>query len=173
MEGSAAFVEIEQHPGRARVAIAGLPDAARVQQPLSGGHVELLAGTPRLAGGQLTLGSHERQRDMGVADEADALRLLVEAQLREQRRQHVLPNGVARTGVVEADRGRLALRLQTRQEVEVGRVDDLLGPLGGEARPARELRQRDLAGHGEIVVAGQANGGVLARERHARVGSAP
>ena len=75
--------------------------------------------------------------------------------------------------MVEADRRGLALGLQTGEEIEVAGVDDLLRPLRSEARAARELGQRDLTGHGQIVVAGQAHRGVAAGELHAvvRVGA--
>jgi hypothetical protein len=48
--------------------------------------------------------------------------------------------------------------------------DDLLRPAGGQGGPARELVERQLAGHGQVVVAGQAHGGVPAGQRAAVVG---
>ena len=94
----------------------------------------------------------------------------VQAQLGEQRREHVLPHGIARAGVVEADRALLSLRAQAGEEGEVLGRDHLPRPLRREARAAGELVERDLAGDGEVVVAGQAHRGVLARELHAGVG---
>ncbi len=112
----------------------------------------------------------ERERDVRVADQADAIALLVQAQLGQQRGQHVLPDGVARAGVVEAHRSLLCLRLERGEEGEVLRRDHLLRPLRGQARAQGELVQRDLAGDREVVISGQAHGGVLAGELHAGVG---
>src|SRR5947208_7100508 len=168
-ERSGQPVEVEQQPRRARIAIARLADAARVDQPFAGGEIESRAVAPRLAGRELALAARERQRHVRMADEAKAMALLVQAQLGQQRREHVLPNGVARAGVVEADDALLRLRAQRLQEGEVFGRDHLSGPLRRQAGATRELAQGDLAGDGEVVVTGQAHGGVLARELHTHV----
>ena len=107
---------------------------------------------------------------MGMADQADAVGLAIQAQLGEQRREHVLPHGIARAGVVEADRTLLALRAQLGEKGEVRGRDHLLGPLRREAGPAGELIERYLADDGQVVVTGEAYRGVLAGELHADVG---
>ena len=54
---------------------------------------------------------------MRVPDQADALPLDVEALARLRDREHVLPDRVARAGVVEADAGRLAERGKPGEEL--------------------------------------------------------
>ena len=57
---------------------------------------------------------------MGMADQADAVRLLVQAQLGEEGGEHVLPDGIAGAGVVETQRSSrgtlLSLGAQAREE---------------------------------------------------------
>src|ERR1700704_4109147 len=77
--------------------------AARLEQPLALGDVQARALAARFAARQLALAAHERQRDMGVADEAHAMILLIEAELGEQRREHVLPDRIPRARAMEAD----------------------------------------------------------------------
>src|SRR5436305_220829 len=81
---------------------------------------------------------------------------------RLQRREHVLPDGVAGAGVVEADDALLALRAEALQEGKVLGRDHLACPLDREARPPREVVERYLAGDSEVVVAGQAHGCMIA-----------
>ena len=52
------------------VAVARLADAARVEDPLAVGDVDLLAAAARRPGGRLALGAHEGQRHVRVPDEA-------------------------------------------------------------------------------------------------------
>ena len=54
---------------------------------------------------------------MGVADQADALLLHVEALARLGDREHVLPDRVARAGVVQADARALPERREAGEEV--------------------------------------------------------
>src|SRR6202011_3117322 len=96
-------VEVELDPRRTRIAVARLSDAPGVQQPFAVADLEALVGAPRLAGGGRSRRAPERQRDVRVADEADTVCLGVEAQLRLQRREHVLPDRVARAGVEQPD----------------------------------------------------------------------
>src|SRR5580704_14631296 len=107
---------------------------------------------------------------MGVSDEADAVILGVEAELGEERGEDVLPQRVTGACVVETDGRLLPLGVESFQEGEVLRGDDLLRPLGCDGRSAGELVQRDLSGDGEVMVTGEAYGGVLAGELHAGVG---
>ena len=115
----------------------------------------------------------ERQRDVRVADGADALRLGGQAEVGEHRAEDVLPDRVARARVVEPDALGLALGRQAAQELQVLVVDDALRPVRGERRAARELLERQIARHGEVVVAGEDDRAALAGERDARVGIGP
>src|SRR5207247_5232075 len=71
-------------------------------------------------------------------------------------RENVLPHGIARTGVVEADTGLDALGLEVLEVGEVLRRDRLLRPARRQLGAARELVEGDVAPHPEVVVAGQA-----------------
>src|SRR5204863_8046210 len=117
---------VEQQPRGARVPVAGLANRARVDEPLAARHRGALAAAPGLAGRRLAVGAREAQRDVRVADQADALVLRVEAQLRKQRAEDVLPDGVARTGVEQPDLALLTGRLQAREPVDVVAVEHLL-----------------------------------------------
>ena len=63
-----------------------------------------------------------------------AVLLDVEAEVRQERREDVLPDRVAGAGVVEADRALVRLRLQALEEGEVLGRDHLARPLRGEHR---------------------------------------
>ena len=65
----------------------------------------------------------------------------VEAQLGLQRREHVLPHGVARAGVIQADGLVHPGRLEGAQEFERPRADRLLGPPGSQAPPRGRTRR--------------------------------
>ena len=162
-------VQVQQQPGGAGIAVARLPDAPGIEQPFAAGHVELGALTARFARCRLTLVAHERRGDVGVADQANAVGLGVQAQLGEQRREHVLPHRVSRARVVEAECALLALRAQTLEEREVGGGDHLARPLRREARAAREIVQRQLADDRHVVVAREAHGGMTAHKLDAGV----
>ena len=118
----------------------------------------------------LPLPPDERQRDVRVAHDAQPAPGDVEAELRGQRAEDVLPDGVARAGVVEAQRLLLVDGGQRGEPADVVGVQDLLGPAGGERGAAGELVELDPAGHGEVVVAGQAELGPVADDRAAVVG---
>jgi hypothetical protein len=108
-----------------------------------------------------------------VPDQRDALRGDVEAELGGQGGQHVLPDRVARGGVVEADPVRLARGGEPEEEIPRLRPDHVLRPLGGQRRAAREVLQREHVHDREIVVAREADGAVGLRERHAGIGVRP
>ncbi len=72
--------------------------------------------------------------------------------------------------MVEADRALQPLRLELEQEVEGLLGDHLLGPARGELGAARELLEREVPAHGEVVVAAQALLGGGDRELDAGVG---
>ena len=71
--------------------------------------------------------------------------------------------------MVEAELALLPLGAESFEELEVLRLHHLPRPLGGEARAARELVERDVSGDREVVVAGEADGGVRLRQLHAGV----
>ena len=106
---------------------------------------------------------------MGVADQAHALGLRVEAQLGEQGREHVLPHRVARARVVEPDPAiARSLGSSSCRYARFSAREGLLGPARGQLGAARELVQRDVAAHGEVVVAGQADVRALAPSARSR-----
>ena len=82
----------------------------------------------------------ERERDVGVADQVDAVARRVEAELGEQRREHVLPDLVARARVVEADVGARAPTGAAPRGSRGCRRDHLLRPAHGDLR--RRARSR-------------------------------
>src|SRR5450631_3471648 len=79
MIGGGEVVEVQQQPGGAGIAVAGLPDAARVQEPLALGEVEPGTVAAGLTGGELSLAADEGEGDVGVADQAQAMLLHVQA----------------------------------------------------------------------------------------------
>ena len=87
-----------------------------------------------------------------------------------RRGEHVLPHRVARAGVVEADDLVDVARARARPGSRVPPAIVPPGPLRGERRAARELGQREVAAHGQVVVADQAQVAVLAGELDAGVG---
>ena len=107
---------------------------------------------------------------MGVADQRQALGLGVEAQLGQQGGEDVLPYGIARRRVIEPHAAHRSRGLQRLQPVAVAGVDDLLRPARGERGAGGELAEVEVAGHRQVVVAGQADVGVLARQPAAVVG---
>ena len=171
VEGRVHAVEVEQQPGGARIAVARLPDAARVQKPFARGDVELGALALGLARGRLALAAAEGQRDMASG--------------RSGRRAGSARPGTARRAAQRARtprRGRAGSRGRGRSSTpppwglsvfrnsRFSGVDHLLGPLRGDARAAREILERQLAGHREVVVAREADRRVLARQLDAGVG---
>ena len=68
--GGPGTVEVELQPGRTRIAVPWLTDAAGVDQPLALAEIEFGAVGPGLAGGRLAREAREGQRDVGVTDQA-------------------------------------------------------------------------------------------------------
>ena len=67
-EGGTAGVEVEQEPGRPRVAAARLADRARVDEPARGREVDLIAGV-REPAGEVDAVVADLEGDVAVADE--------------------------------------------------------------------------------------------------------
>ena len=154
---------------RARRRRAAGPTLPGLTQPFALGDVEVRARGPGLAGRRLALDAVERERDVGVADQAHAVAWSRGTARRAGSRGRTPTRGRAGS----RGRGRpcdRALGEQLAEEVEALLGDHLLSPVGRERRPARELGQRDVAADGEVVVADEAEVAVRARELDARVG---
>jgi hypothetical protein len=100
VEARCLLAGVQLQPGGARVAVAGLTDAARVDQPVPFAEVEqgVIAGLSAanvvalLRGG----GPCEEQRHVRMADQGNPLRLDVQAGIRLLGGEHVLPDRIAR-----------------------------------------------------------------------------
>ena len=107
---------------------------------------------------------------MRVPDQADPVRLSVEAQLGLERREHVLPDRIPGARVEQAD---VLLEVGGLELVQVlaglGR-DHALGPSRRERGAARELLERERAADAEVVVAGEADRRISPGQLDARVG---
>src|SRR4051812_46696002 len=161
-------VEIEQEVRRAGVAVARLADRARIEDPLALAHIGARAVRAGGAGDALAP-AHEGQGDVRVADQADAVALGVEAQLGLQGAQDVLPDGVARAGMEEADLLLEVLGRQRAQRLEVALADRLARPARRGGRTGGELLERERAGDGQVVVAGEHDVAAAERELDAQI----
>jgi hypothetical protein len=166
-------VGVELEPGGAGVAVAGLADAAGVEEPAALGDVELVPLGGLAAGGIGLVAVREVQGDVGVPDQAHPLSLLVHAFERLVEREHVLPDRVAGGGVVEADLAVGHLGLEALQELDRRLVAVLARPLDSRRRGARENLGVDLSGHREVVVADEGEIAALGCELRAVVGLGP
>ena len=112
-------VEIQLQPGRPRIAVPGLADAAGLisHSPLL--EAELLVRGSGLAGGGGAREARERQGHVRMADQGNPVGLNVEAQLGLERREDVFPHRVAGAGVIQADR---LVELGGLQTLEVARA---------------------------------------------------
>src|SRR4051794_15098467 len=79
-------------------------------------------------------------------------------------REHVLPDRVARRGVVEPEVVAVVHRVEVLQVRHGLLADVVAGPEGGHGRAAGEVGDVDAAGDDQIVVARQADRAVLAGE---------
>ena len=93
--GRVPLLGVELEPGRARVAVAGLADAARVEQSAPLAEVELVTLRGLAAAGVAAVSIEEVEGDVGVPDHADAPGLLLHALDRLVDGEHVLPDRVA------------------------------------------------------------------------------
>jgi hypothetical protein len=95
---------IERQPRCSRVAVAWLPDAARVYEPAAAAEVE--SGAVACLGAMHALlragwKAREEQSHVRVADQPNPLRLGIQARVGLLAGEHVLPDGVARGGMEE------------------------------------------------------------------------
>jgi len=131
VEAGGSLVSVELQPGGARIAVARLADAARVEQPFATLEVEQGAvaclGPARLV--PAPGGAVEEKGDVGVADQADWPRARIHAGVGLLAGEHVLPDRVAGGSVEEGDLLALALRLELAQVGERLLLDVGQGPL--------------------------------------------
>ena len=124
-----------------------------------------------VAGGRLSRQPRERQRHVGVPDEAHPVCLRVEAQLGLQGREHVLPDRVAGAGVKQAHLLLDVHRLQlTAGSARVSVVIVARVHCAASAAPRENSPSGEIAADAQVVVAGQADRGVAAGQVDARVG---
>lgn len=174
MKAGRLFTRVELEPGGTRVAVAGLADAAGIDQPLVGAEIERrvvarLGATDFLAF-FFRGGAGKVERDVRVADQGDPGGLRVEAGIGLLGGEHVLPNRVAWGGMEEADplpfTGRL--ELAQRRQAALGDVFPRPGDrLGGSLGESGDV---EGAKHSEVVVADEADGAALAHQVRALVG---
>ncbi len=161
--------QVEHQVGGPGVAVARLADGSGVQEPAVG-RAEIRFGSLRChVAVEGALREGERERDVAVADEHELFGSREQGGGSHLAREDVLPDGIARARVVEAD----ALARPGRLE----RAKEGLG-LGLErcGRPAcarrgvrREEVEVQVAQHRQIVVSHQAHVGPLGDEAAARV----
>src|ERR1051326_6672022 len=114
MEACPPLAGVELEPGRARIAVARLPDRAGIEEPAT---VELKL---RPHGGEtavkVVISQPDRQRDVAVSDEHEGRLGREQAEVRRFGAEHVLPDGIARARVEELRALRHGLRLEAGQE---------------------------------------------------------
>ena len=115
----------------------------------------------------------ERQRDVTVPDEHEPLCRVRERRERDLRRQDVLPDGIARAAVEEAELPVGGMGFERLEERARAVFQVLLRPAGACGRVGRELLDVEPAEHREIVVSDQRERRVLGHERAARIRVGP
>src|SRR5439155_22376616 len=129
--------EVEQEPGRIRVAVAGLADRARVEQPATCGQVDLGAACDVTADRAASV--DDRQRYVAVPDDRDVGFRVADRVAGCLPGQHVFPDRVARARVVKTDAFPLRARLETGQELAGVVVEDAARPGSRRLRVAGEV----------------------------------
>src|SRR4051794_35463088 len=112
----AAGAEVEQEPGRARVAVARLSDRARIEQePRVRPEIDVgVSGSVPAA--EPAVRVHDRERDVAVADEHERRLGQLERGLDRVGGEHVVPDRIARARVEELDPVASPGRAELRQE---------------------------------------------------------
>src|SRR3954471_8515814 len=115
-EGCPPRRDVNQQPGRARVAVTGLPDGAGVEEPPGAGGLDdrLIAGEAALDRGPVR-GEGEGEGDVAVADEDDRPARHEHRLECDLLAQHVLPDRVAGAPVEEIESLAPAGRLERPQ----------------------------------------------------------
>ena len=167
MSGEGASVSVEKDEGGARIPVAGLADAAGVNNVTSASEVEGIAGTkgPDI-GERTTFGEDGIHGDVSMANEANVGVEVGEVVGGDRDAGDVFPDGGAGAavgeGVVDGD-GR------SGEIFEVGavvRVELERGPPGGNLGDGIEVGEVEIADAGEVVVADQE---WIGRQRHHEV----
>ena len=152
-------VEIEEQPGRPWVAVTGLADGTRVEEP-SPFEVHL-----RSSGGNATLdptvAQRDRECDVAVSNEDERGRGKLERGLHGLLGQHVLPDGIPRARVEEVNPFDLAGGLQALEKPARVLGEDLRGPDRRCGRFVVEVADVEPAQGDEIVVPDEAGVGAL------------
>jgi Zn-dependent protease with chaperone function len=148
-------VEIEQQPGRLWIAVPGLADRARIEQPapLEGD----LGTTRRETALDAPVDERDCQCDVAVSDEHEAGRGQLERRLRSLLRQDVLPDRITRACVEEVDAFGLSGGLEALEERAGLRREDLRRPDRGGCRLVVEVTDAEPAERDEIVIADEAD----------------
>ncbi len=169
---SPTCVEVKHKVAGARIAVARLPDGARIEEPSLVAEVHLGSGG-REAARDRAAREREGEGDVAVADEDRLLAGHPERRRRDPRREDVLPDGVTRASVVEADapadggrRGRLEERLRVL-------VEDGGRPASARGSVVRELVEIESAEDAEVVVPDETDVRVPSDEAAALVGARP
>ena len=139
-EVALALVQVEEQPGRPWVAVPRLADRARVEEPAVCCELE-----PRAlrCGRERARRELEEERDVAVPHEDERLRSRGHAGVRDTGGEDVLPDGVARTRVEQADAFPLALWPELLEERASFGFECLRRPRRSwPLRPARRSRGR-------------------------------
>src|SRR5579864_9606641 len=114
MERRRLRVEVEPEVRRARISVSRLPDRARVEQDATT-RLDRRARA-REAAAEDVVDPGDLECDVAVPDEHEGARAQRQRGRGRFVGEDVLPDGGARTAVIERDLGALALRLQAREE---------------------------------------------------------
>src|SRR5919109_2926032 len=105
-----------------------------------------------------------------MPDRAYASARQVEALVRLPGREDVLPHGIPRAGVVEADLALGVRRLEAAQKAQRLLGDRLARPAGRRGGARGEVAQGNVPGHDQVVISGEADVAALAGQGYSGVG---
>ena len=150
-----ARVEVELEPGRPRVAVPRLADRARVEEPARLGEVDLRAVRREVARrGPVPIRPRARR---GCGRRGRAAPPSISSASRAVLGEHVLPDRVARAGVVELGAVALACGLEALEDRRGARRGARSASSARRRRRRCELLEVDRAEHAEVVVADEAD----------------
>src|SRR5262249_3860847 len=163
---------VNQQPGGARIAAPRLADRAGIEEPPPVAELDLgVLGGPAAAEPAGAPG--EREGDVAVADDDERRSRQAEAQERRRLAEDVVPHRIDRTPVVELGARSRRCRRERAQEGKRLRLDHLPRPARGGGGVAVELVDREGAGDGEVVVAGETERGALGADRAPAIRARP
>ncbi len=161
--------EVEHEVCGPRVTVPRLPDRAGVDQPpVRRGEVELGRVRGKTPTERFGL-EGDGKRDVAVPDEDERLVGRSERAGRRLGGEHILPDGVARARVVEADAVARRRRLEGLEELAMTGLEHRGCPAGALRRVRLELREFELPEDRKIVVSDEAQIGPLTHEGAAGV----